>query len=125
MPAKRRLSKQRETAITPMTVGLYARALELRALGPDFREEAWEAQCAVERALGGGRRRFFVPTVFDVIDHPPDPNDPDWVRAAEQLRRLDAALTAARAKQTAPAAPAPQPTEDPEVAVPILVDADP
>jgi hypothetical protein len=98
MPVKRRLSKQRAAAISPTTVGLYVRALELRALGPDFREEAWEAQCAVERALGGGVRRFFVTTIFDVIDHSPSPGDPDWERAAEQLRRLDEALEAARAK---------------------------
>jgi hypothetical protein len=103
VPVKRRLGKQRESAISPTTVGLYTRALELRALGPDFREEAWEAQCAVERALGGGRRRFFVTTIFDVLDHGPSPGDPDWERAAEQLRRLDEALAAARAKDLAAA----------------------
>ena len=96
MPVKRRLGKQREATISPTTVALYARALELRALGPDFREEAWEAQCAVERALGGGVRRFFVTTIFDVLDHEPHPSDPEWARAAEQLRRLDEALAAAK-----------------------------
>jgi hypothetical protein len=103
VPVKRRLSKARSSAITPTTVALYARALELRALGPDFREEAWEAQAAVERALGGGVRRFFVTTIFDVLDHGPHPSDPEWARAAEQLRRLDEALEAAkRTKQPTP-----------------------
>jgi hypothetical protein len=95
---KRRISKARESVISPTTVALYARALELRALGPDFAEEAHEARANFERALGGGRRRFFETTVFDVIDHGPCPDDPEWVRAADLKRRLDEALEAARAK---------------------------
>jgi len=100
MPVKRRLGKQRENAISPTTIGLYARALELRALGADFREEAHEAQAAVERALGGGIRRLWETSVFDVIDYGPSPGDPDWERATDLKRRLDEALAAARAKQT-------------------------
>jgi hypothetical protein len=125
MPVKRRLGKQREATISPALVASYAHALEVRALGPDFRDEAWEAQCAVERALGGGRRRFFVTTVFDVIDHAPDPGDPEWDRAADLKRRLDEALAAARAKQTIPAGTAPEPTEDAKTEAPVPVDVDP
>jgi hypothetical protein len=98
MPVKRRLGKQREAVISPTTIRLYARALELRALGPDFRDEAHAAQADCERALGGGVRRFFVTTIFDVLDHGPHPSDPEWARAAEQLRRLDEALAAAKGR---------------------------
>jgi hypothetical protein len=109
MPVKRRLGKQqREGVISPTTVGLYARALELRALGPDFAEEAYEARAAFERALGGGVRRFFETTVFDIIDHGPCPGDPEWDRAADLKRRLDEALEAARAKAT-PTSTTPEP----------------
>jgi hypothetical protein len=110
---KRRLGKAREATISPTTVALYARALEVRKLGPDFRDEAHAAQADCERALGGGKRRFFVPTVFDVIDHPPDPNDPEWVRAAEQLRRLDEALALAKDTHTVRT---PEPEREPEAA---------
>jgi hypothetical protein len=108
MPVKRRVSKARSSVISPTTVALYARALELRALGPDFRDEALDAQAACERALGGGIRRLWVTTIFDVIDHGLDPNDPDSVRAAEQLRRLDEALAAAK-KVAPPATAIPEP----------------
>jgi hypothetical protein len=108
VPVKRRLGKQRDSTISPTTVALYAHALEVRKLGPDFREEAWEAQCAVERALGNGRRRFFVPTVFDIIDKAPDPDDPDWERAAELKRRLDEALAATKKVGPATAIPDPE-----------------
>jgi hypothetical protein len=107
MPVKRRLGKQREAVISPTTVALYGHALQVRKLGPSFAEEAWEAQCAVERALNGGRRRFFVPTIFDVIDKAPDLNDPDWVRVVALKGRLDEALEHARTKDLA-AAEAPE-----------------
>ena len=123
MPVKRRLGKQRETTISPTTIALYARALELRALGPDFREEAHEARAAFERALGGGIRRLWETSVFDVINYGPDPGDPEWERAAELKRRLDEALAAVRAKQSTAVAPAP--TEDPEVEAPVPADVDP
>jgi hypothetical protein len=100
MPVKRRLSKMHSDRITPSVVASYARALELRKLadrGAAGQMEAHELEATVERALGGGIRRLWLPSVFDVFEFQ-EPGDPDWERCASLRRQLDAALAEA-AKQ--------------------------
>ena len=109
--------QQRAGLITPQTISLYRRALELRkrAHRSDAdREAAYEAEAIVERALGGGIRRLWLVSVFDVYEYN-RPGDAGWERAAELRRQLDAALTelkrqeraARRAKAAPPSPPAP------------------
>jgi hypothetical protein len=93
MPMKRRIHKLRDDRVTPTVLAAYRRALELRALGADFREEAHEAEAMVDRLLGGGIRRLWLPGVFDV--HIADPGDPAWEHAMALRRRLDQALSEA------------------------------
>jgi hypothetical protein len=115
MPVKRRLSKEREGAISPSTVAAYARALELRKQvqrGEVDLDELAESERVVERALS---IRMWQPSVFD-LDRLYGPDDAGYARAAELRARLEAALTAIRAKQTTAAAPAP------DVKTPVLAD---
>jgi len=109
--------QQRAGLITPQTISLYRRALELRkrAHRSDAdREAAYEAEAIVERILGGGIRRLWLPSIFDVYEYN-RPGDAGWERAAELRRQLDAALTelkrqeraARRAKAAPPSPPAP------------------
>jgi hypothetical protein len=94
MPVKRRLSKQHDGRITPTVVAAYKLALELREwahLSEADRLAAHDAERVVDRAL---QIRLWQTSVFDVADYR-QPGDPDWERAAELRRRLDAALDAA------------------------------
>jgi hypothetical protein len=90
MPVKRRVHKLRDGVVTPAVVAAYRHALALRALGANFREEAHEAEATVDRLLGGGIRRLWLPGVFDVdIERP---GDPAWERARALRQQLDQAL---------------------------------
>ena len=92
--------QQRAGLITPQTISLYRRALELRkrAHRSDAdREAAYEAEAIVERILGGGIRRLWLPSIFDVYEYN-RPGDAGWERAAELRRQLDAALAAQRSE---------------------------
>lgn len=98
MPVKRRLSKVVDGRITSSVVVASARALELReqaSRGEIDRDAAHEAEATVDRMLGGGIRRLWLPSIFDVD-------------RAELKRRLDAALAEAKA-QNAISEPEPAP----------------
>jgi hypothetical protein len=106
MPVKRRLSKQHDGRITPTLVVAYARALELRKRAhrrDADRLAAHEAEATVDRALGGGIRRLWLVSVFDVYRFQ-YPGDPNWERTMEQRRKLDAAKAARRQQEPEPAA---------------------
>jgi hypothetical protein len=106
MPVKRRLSKQIDGRVTPSIVAAYQRALALRErahLSEDDRDAAHEAEAAVERMLGGGIRRMWQISVFDVFEFQ-EPGDPDWERSASLRRRLDAALAEAKRQREPEAA---------------------
>jgi pyruvate carboxylase len=95
VPYRRRLGKARDGAITPTIVALYDNALKLRASrhrSDVDQESVYEAEKAVDRALSV---RLWQTSVFDV-DIYRQPGDPDWERAAELRRQLDAALRARR-----------------------------
>jgi hypothetical protein len=111
MPVKRRLSKEREGAITPSVVAAYGHALELREQvrrGKVDLDELAEAEKVVERALS---IRMWEPSVFD-LDRLYRPDDIGYARAAELRARLDAALTELKRRRQA-AAPAPEPETAP------------
>ena len=141
MPMKRRFFKQREGAVTPQAVAAYEHALAMRKRanrsGSDAdRDAAHEAGRVVDRMF---QIRLWATSIWDIERYGPDPGDPDWVRAADIKRRLDAAI---RAKRTgvknshlskAAAAPAPTSAEgSPTVQsgqsgteAPVRADADP
>ena len=106
MPVKRRLSKEREGAISPQVVAAYARALELREQvrrGEVDLDAVAEAEKVVERALS---IRMWEPSVFD-LDRLYGPDDTGYARAVELRARLDAALAEARRpRATVPPEPA-------------------
>jgi len=119
MPGTRRvpINRQHMPVITASTIDLYRTALRLRKrahLSKADREAAYEAEAIVERILGGGIRRLWLPSIFDVHEYQ-RPGDPDWERAAELRRQLDAAVAelkcqeraARRAKAAPPSPPAP------------------
>ena len=110
MPGTRRvpINRQHMPVITASTIDLYRTALRLRRrahLSEADRRAAYEAEAVVERILGGGIRRLWLPSIFDIDHRWPHPEDPDWVRAAELRRQLDAALAEAKQRQQAVAEP--------------------
>ena len=112
MPVKRRLSKEREGAITPSVVAAYGHALELREQvrrGKVDLDELAEAEKVVERALS---IKMWQPSVFglDTFWEPSD--DPDYQRALDLRDRLNAALAELKRRRQA-AAPAPEPETAP------------
>jgi hypothetical protein len=136
---KRRFFKQREGAVTSQAVAAYEHALAMRKrahLSDADKQAAHEAERIVDRLLGF---KFFEDTVWDVLKHGVDPEQPRSVLAGEQLRQLNAALRAKRIgarnahlSKTA-AAPAPTSVEgspivqsgQQETEAPVPADADP
>jgi hypothetical protein len=93
---KRRLGKQRDGAITPQAVAAYEHALAMRKrahLSDADRDAAHEAKRVVDRMFQIG---LWATSILDTERYGPDPGDPDWVRAADIKRRLDAAIRAKR-----------------------------
>jgi hypothetical protein len=91
LPIARRQAPQ----ITPQLIELYETALKLRALERRGRADhatVHEAEAAVERHLGGGIRRLWLTSVFDIYDDPPGPDDMVGRRTLEHRKQLDAAV---------------------------------
>jgi hypothetical protein len=78
--------------ISPQAVALYRRALDLRRRGADH-ETVHAAEADVDRLLGGGVRRLWLTSVFDIHRWPPKPDDLEGQRTLEHRRQLDAALS--------------------------------
>jgi hypothetical protein len=77
--------------ISPQAVALYRRALDLRRRGAD-QETVHAAEADVDRLLGGGVRRLWLVSVFDIDRWPPKPDDLDGQRTLEHRCQLDAAV---------------------------------
>ena len=112
MPVKRRLSKQREGAVSPQAVAAYEHALAMRkqhARGELDLDAVAEADKTVEQMLS---IKMWQPSVFglDTFWEPSD--DPDYQRALDLRDRLNAALAELKRRRQA-AAPTPEPETAP------------
>src|SRR5262245_18958148 len=107
--------------VSPQACDLYRHALKLQVKaqrsGVDAdKHAAWDAEADLDRLLGGGVRRLWEVSVFDVYRFQ-EPGDPGWERKAELRRQLDAAVAELRrqereARRAAKAIP--EPARDPE-----------
>ena len=106
--------------ITAQALSLYRRAVDLRRRGAD-KETVHAAEADLERLLGGGVRRFFETTVFDVYRFQ-EPGDAVWERKTKLRRQLDAAVRELKRQESAAAkrakgvhtAHTPEPEREPE-----------
>jgi hypothetical protein len=108
------------TLITAQALSLYRRALDLRRRGAD-KETVHAAEADLERLLGGGVRRLWEVSVFDVYRFQ-EPGEPVWERKMKLRRQLDAAVRELKRQERAAAkrakdvhsADTPEPEREPE-----------
>ena len=81
--------------ITPQAVALFRRALDLRRRGAD-EQTVPAAEGDLDRLLGGGVRRLWEVSVFDVFRYQAR-GDADWERKMALRSALDAALRSGKA----------------------------
>jgi len=128
MPGTKRIPLQRQHTpqVTAQAVALYQRALKAQAkahFSAELERAAHDAKADLDRLLGGGVRRLWEVSVFDVYRFQ-DPGDPDWKRKLELRRQLDAAVRELRRRQRevrraarASGKATPEPEREPEPAV--------
>ena len=106
--------------ITAQALSLYRRAVDLRRRGAD-KETVHAAEADLERLLGGGVRRLWEVSVFDVYRFQ-EPGEPVWERKMKLRRQLDAAVRELKRQERAAAkrakdvhsADTPEPEREPE-----------
>ena len=106
--------------ISPQALSLYRHALDLRRRGAD-QETVQAAENDLDRLLGGGVRRLWEVSIWDVYRFQ-EPGDPVWERTMERRRQLDAAVRELKrqeraARRAAKAVPEPEREPEPEPAV--------
>src|SRR5262249_11487429 len=109
--------------VSPQAVYLYRTALRLRAKANRSgtsadRDAAHDAEADVDRLLGGGVRRLWLVSIFDVYRFQ-EPGNADWEQKMALRQQLDAAVSELRrqereARRAAKAIP--EPAREPEPA---------
>jgi hypothetical protein len=120
-----RIPRTSAPGVSPQVLSLYRYALRLRAKANRSgtsvdRNAAHDAEADVDRLLGGGVRRLWLVSVFDIDRWPPKPDDLAGQRTLEHRRQLDAAVSELRRQERAArrlAKAIPEPAREPEPAV--------
>jgi hypothetical protein len=115
-----RIPRTSAPGVSPQVLSLYRHALRLRAkanrsgISAD-QNAAHSAEADVDRLLGGGIRRLWLVSVFDIKRWPLKPDDLEGQRTLERRRQLDAAVSELQrqereVRRAAKAVPEPEPT---------------
>jgi hypothetical protein len=116
-----RIPRTSVSGVSPQVLSLYRHTLRLRAKANRSgtsadRDAAHSAEADVDRLLGGGIRRLWLVSVFDIERWPPKPDDLEGQRTLEHRRQLDAAVRELkRQEREARRAAVPEPEPAPAV----------